>query len=108
MGLDQAEIVLSALRDSDAGKHRVVVRLIDLPSWLKTLTAVRLSLAMRLGIRTADDADEHAHREAAMHGQHVPSRAGAGLSPVTTAVVGSQLGVAGTIIGAAFASVVGE
>ncbi|MFP5486724.1 MAG: DAK2 domain-containing protein, partial [Acidimicrobiia bacterium] len=32
-------------------------------------------------------ADEHAHREAEMHGGHVPSRAGAGLSPVTTAVV---------------------
>lgn len=56
--LDQAEIVMSALRDSDAGKHPVQVRLIDLPSWLKTLTAVRLSLAVRLGIRTSEDAEE--------------------------------------------------
>lgn len=32
-------------------------------------------------------ADEHAHREAELHGMHVPTRAGAGLSPVTTAVV---------------------
>jgi hypothetical protein len=29
----------------------------------------------------------HAHREAELHGGHVPSRAGAGLPPVTTAVV---------------------
>ena len=28
------------------------------PSWLKTLTAVRLSLAVRLGIRTSEDAEE--------------------------------------------------
>ena len=32
-------------------------------------------------------AEEHAHREAEMEGRHVPSRAGAGLPPVTTAVV---------------------
>ena len=32
-------------------------------------------------------AEEHAHREATMAGNHVPSRAGAGLPPVTTAVV---------------------
>jgi uncharacterized protein len=32
-------------------------------------------------------AEEHAHREAEMRGHHVPSRAGAGLPPVTTAVV---------------------
>ena len=32
-------------------------------------------------------AEEHAHREAELRGMHVPSRAGAGLSPVTTAVV---------------------
>jgi dihydroxyacetone kinase-like predicted kinase len=32
-------------------------------------------------------AEEHAHREAAMTGEHVPTRAGAGLPPVTTAVV---------------------
>jgi DAK2 domain fusion protein YloV len=32
-------------------------------------------------------AEEHAHREAAMAAGHVPTRAGAGLPPVTTAVV---------------------
>ena len=56
--LGQAEVVLSALRDSEAGKHPVQVRVIELDTWLKTLTAVRLSLAVRLGIRTSDDADD--------------------------------------------------
>lgn len=56
--LDAAEVVLSALRDSDAGKHPVQVRLIELDSWLKTLTAVRLSLSVRLGITSPDDAEE--------------------------------------------------
>jgi hypothetical protein len=54
----QAEVVLSALADSEAGKHRVQVRLIELDDWLKTLTAIRLSLAVRLGIQTADDLEE--------------------------------------------------
>ena len=49
---------MSALRDCDAGKHPVQVRLIDLQGWLKTLTAVRLSLAVRLGINTSEDAED--------------------------------------------------
>lgn len=56
--LEAAEVVLSALRDSDAGRHPVQVRVIELDTWLRTLTAVRLSLAVRLGIETADDAEE--------------------------------------------------
>jgi Domain of unknown function (DUF2017) len=56
--LSEAEVVMSALRDCDAGKHPVQVRVIELDSWLKTLTGVRLSLAVRLGIGTPDDADE--------------------------------------------------
>jgi len=56
--LAEAEIVLTALRDSDAGRHPVQVRVIELDAWLKTLTAVRLSLAVRLGIETASDAEE--------------------------------------------------
>ena len=55
-------------------------------------------------------ADEHAHREASMHGEHVATRAGAGLPPVTTAVVAvcsgdglaelfSNLGVQGIVSG---------
>lgn len=56
--LGEAEIVLAALRDSDAGEHPVQVRVIELDAWLKTLTAVRLSLAVRLNIETASDAEE--------------------------------------------------
>ncbi|MEE9964589.1 MAG: DUF2017 domain-containing protein [Propionicimonas sp.] len=54
----QAEVVLSALADCEGGAHAVQVRLIDLDDWLKTLTAVRLSLAARLGIETTEDAAE--------------------------------------------------
>ncbi len=56
--LGEAEAVLSALRDTDGGKHPVQVRVIELDSWLKTLSGVRLSLAVRLGITTPDDAEE--------------------------------------------------
>ncbi|MFT4109781.1 DUF2017 family protein [Propionicimonas sp.] len=56
--LGQTEVVLSALRDCEAGTHPVQVRVIEFDAWLKTLTAVRLSLAVRLGIETADDAEE--------------------------------------------------
>ena len=55
-------------------------------------------------------AEEHAHREAAMAGDHVPTRAGAGLPRVTTAVVAvcsgdglaelfANLGVQGIVAG---------
>jgi Domain of unknown function (DUF2017). len=56
--LSEAEVVLAALRDSDGGSHPVQVRVIELDAWLKTLTAVRLSLAVRLEIETASDAEE--------------------------------------------------
>jgi uncharacterized protein DUF2017 len=56
--LGQAETVMSALRDTDGGKHPVQVRVIELDSWLRTLSGVRLSLAVRLGISTADDIEE--------------------------------------------------
>lgn len=54
----QAEVVLSALADSEGGKRPVQVRLIDLDAWLKTLTAIRLALAVRLEIQTSDDAEQ--------------------------------------------------
>jgi hypothetical protein len=54
----QIEVVLSGLADSQAGANPIQVRLIDFDDWLKTLTAVRLSLAVRLGIQTAEDAEE--------------------------------------------------
>lgn len=56
--VDQAEVVLSALRDSEAGKHPVQVRVIELDTWLRTFTAVRLALSVRLGIETAGDVDD--------------------------------------------------
>lgn len=56
--LAHAEIVLSALRDSEAGAHPVQVRVIELDTWLKTLTGLRLSLAVRLGIENPGDAEE--------------------------------------------------
>lgn len=53
--IGQARLVLDALGESDGGRHPVVIRLQDLDAWLKTLTALRLSLAVRLGIQTAAD-----------------------------------------------------
>jgi len=55
---DQAEVVLRALEECDGGARPVQVQLADLDAWLKTLTALRLSLASRLGIRTTDDVDD--------------------------------------------------
>jgi hypothetical protein len=55
---DQAEVVLRALEECDGGSRPVQVQLVDLDAWLKTLTALRLSLASRLGIRTVDDLDD--------------------------------------------------
>lgn len=52
---EQAELVLAALAESQGGQRPVQVQLADLEAWLKTLAALRLSLASRLGIRTADD-----------------------------------------------------
>jgi hypothetical protein len=54
---DQAEVVLAALEECDGGSRPVQIPLAELDAWLKTLTALRLSLASRLGIRTADDLD---------------------------------------------------
>lgn len=56
--LDHAETVMAALRDSDGGRRPVQVRVIEIDLWLKALTALRLSLAVRLGIERAEDADE--------------------------------------------------
>lgn len=55
---DQAEVVLAALAESDSGERPVQVPLAELDAWLKTLTALRLSLASRLGIQTADDVED--------------------------------------------------
>ena len=56
--IEHAETVMSALRDSEGGRKPVEVRVIEIDAWLKALTALRLSLAVRLGIERAQDADE--------------------------------------------------
>ncbi len=55
--VDQAELVMDALRATDGGRHPVQVRVVELDQWLKALTALRLSLAVRLGIESAEDAE---------------------------------------------------
>lgn len=56
--IEQAELVMAALRDSDGGHKPVQVRVVEVDQWLKALTALRLSLAVRLGIERPEDADE--------------------------------------------------
>lgn len=56
--LEQAELALAALRETDGGRRPLQVRVIELDQWLKVLTGLRLSLAVRLGIEKAQDADE--------------------------------------------------
>ncbi len=56
--VEQAETVMAALRDSDGGRRPVQVRVAEIDAWLKALTALRLSLAVRLGIERAEDTDE--------------------------------------------------
>lgn len=55
--LAMAEVVATNLRDSEAGARPVGLRVVDADAWLKTLTALRLSLAVRLGIESAADAE---------------------------------------------------
>jgi hypothetical protein len=54
--LSNAGIVLDELKDNDEGMLEIPVAHLD--AWLKTVTSVRLSLAVRLGIETADDLQE--------------------------------------------------
>ncbi|WP_298134321.1 DUF2017 family protein [Micropruina sp.] len=56
--IEQAQLVLDALLESNGGREAVVVRAVDADAWLKTITAIRLALSVRLGIRTAEDIDE--------------------------------------------------
>ncbi len=56
--IEQAQLVLDALIASNGGRESVIVRGVDADAWLKTITAIRLALSVRLGIRTAEDIDE--------------------------------------------------
>ena len=55
--IEQAQVVLDALLETNAGRDPAVVRQADVDAWLKTITAIRLSLAVRLGIETVADAE---------------------------------------------------
>lgn len=56
--IDQATTVLAALQETNAGVDPAVVRSLEVEAWLKTITAIRLSLSVRLGIAEADDVEE--------------------------------------------------
>lgn len=53
-----ATVVLDALTATEGGAHPVRVPTEDAEAWLKTLTALRLSVAARLGITSEDTLDE--------------------------------------------------
>ena len=54
--LSDAGLVLAALRASAHGERPVEIPFAEAPAWLKTLTSVRLALAVRLGIESEADA----------------------------------------------------
>lgn len=56
--IEQAQVVLEALLETNAGRDPAVVRQSDVDAWLKTINAIRLSLSVRLGIETANDTEE--------------------------------------------------
>lgn len=55
---EQAQVVLDALESADPSERRVAIEASQTEAWLKTLAALRLSLAVRLGIQEAADIDE--------------------------------------------------
>lgn len=55
--IEQATAVLDALQQTNAGRDPAVVRNVDVDAWLKTISALRLSLAVRLGIEQQSDAE---------------------------------------------------
>ena len=70
--VENAEVVLSSLiagglapgvPDADAAKVEVELDVAEVQAWLKSLNDVRLSLAVRLGIETDEDAQLIGHSE---------------------------------------------
>lgn len=53
--IDQAGIVLAAMAVADPQERRVDIAPEEVEAWLKTVAAIRLSLAVRLGIERAED-----------------------------------------------------
>lgn len=56
--IEQAQLVLHALLETNAGRDPAIVRKVDAEAWLKTIAAIRLSLSVRLGIESADDIEQ--------------------------------------------------
>lgn len=56
--ISQARQVRDALAESDLGRSPVLIRVIEVDAWLKTLNALRLSLGVRLGVESADDLEQ--------------------------------------------------
>ena len=53
-----AQVVLDHLAATEAGVHDLRIPVADAEAWLRTLTAVRLAVATRLGITDAESADQ--------------------------------------------------
>ncbi len=56
--VEDAQVVLRALAETEAGALDLRVDPAEADAWLRTLTSVRLAVATRLGISDADSADE--------------------------------------------------
>ncbi len=54
----EALAVRAALQRTEGGTHEVRIVADDADAWLRTLTSLRLAVAIRLGISDSDDADE--------------------------------------------------
>jgi hypothetical protein len=57
MKVAEARVVLDRLAATDLGAHDLKIPRNEVESWLRTLTSVRLAVAIRLGIRDAAAAD---------------------------------------------------
>jgi hypothetical protein len=56
--VDDAQIVLRDLEQTDGGRQALRIDPADAEAWLRTLTGVRLAVATRLGITDANSAEE--------------------------------------------------
>jgi hypothetical protein len=54
----EARFVLERLVETQGGSHDIAIPLDEVDIWLRTLTGLRLAVAIRLGISDASDADE--------------------------------------------------
>jgi hypothetical protein len=59
--VSDAEVVLERLARTEQGSHDLKIPFEEVDAWLRTLTALRLTVGTRLGITDAASADELAH-----------------------------------------------